>query len=191
MHGLFPAKRVASFAIGDHHAGASGECCVAQSPTSAGARSVPAESGSTPGRLGFAGESAGDGGESSIRYAATGTAAFVSPATSAAVGCATRRRQVSGNKKQGTVFVILAGLRKLLALGTIRFYQACISPLMPLACRFQPSCSAYAFEAVDRWGAFKGGRLALGRLLRCRPWGSFGYDPVPEKQDLGRAEFRA
>ena len=98
---------------------------------------------------------------------------------------------MSGNKKQGTVFVILAGLRKLLALGTIRFYQACISPLMPLACRFQPSCSAYAFEAVDRWGAFKGGRLALGRLLRCRPWGSFGYDPVPEKQDLGRAEFRA
>lgn len=74
---------------------------------------------------------------------------------------------------------------RLLILLMIRFYQACISPVMPLACRFHPSCSAYAFEAVEKWGAWKGGRLALGRLLRCRPWGRFGYDPVPEKQGLG------
>jgi putative membrane protein insertion efficiency factor len=70
---------------------------------------------------------------------------------------------------------------KLLVLGLIRFYQACFSPLMPMACRFHPSCSAYAFEAVERWGVWRGGRLALGRVLRCRPWGRFGYDPVPEK----------
>jgi hypothetical protein len=74
---------------------------------------------------------------------------------------------------------------KLLVLLLIRFYQACISPMMPLACRFQPSCSAYAFEAVEIWGVWRGGRLALGRLLRCRPWGSYGYDPVPERQDSG------
>jgi hypothetical protein len=71
---------------------------------------------------------------------------------------------------------------KLLLLGLIRFYQACFSPAMPLACRFYPSCSAYAFEAVEKWGVWRGGRLALGRLLRCRPWGSYGYDPVPEQE---------
>jgi putative membrane protein insertion efficiency factor len=70
-------------------------------------------------------------------------------------------------------------------LGMIRFYQACLSPVLPSACRFHPSCSAYAFESVKQWGVWKGGRLALGRLLRCRPGGSFGYDPVPERQDVG------
>jgi hypothetical protein len=68
-----------------------------------------------------------------------------------------------------------------LALGVIRFYQACLSPVLPSNCRFYPSCSTYAFEAVEKWGVWHGGRLALGRLLRCRPWGRFGYDPVPEK----------
>jgi hypothetical protein len=68
---------------------------------------------------------------------------------------------------------------KFVALGMIRFYQACLSPVMPSACRFQPSCSAYAYEAVEKWGARRGARLALGRLLRCRPWGNFGHDPVP------------
>jgi putative membrane protein insertion efficiency factor len=75
----------------------------------------------------------------------------------------------------------LGGIVKLLVLGLVRFYQASISPVLPSACRHYPSCSAYAFEAVEKWGVGKGVRLALGRLLRCRPWGSFGYDPVPEK----------
>jgi len=74
---------------------------------------------------------------------------------------------------------------KILALGLIRFYQACISPVLPSTCRYYPSCSAYAIEAVERWGVRKGARLTFERLLRCRPWGSYGYDPVPEKQDLG------
>ncbi|MGO8786626.1 MAG: membrane protein insertion efficiency factor YidD [Terriglobia bacterium] len=73
----------------------------------------------------------------------------------------------------------------LVALGAIRFYQACLSPALPSTCRFYPSCSAYAFEAVEKWGVWKGGRLALRRLLRCRPWGSYGYDPVPERQVAG------
>ena len=77
---------------------------------------------------------------------------------------------------------------KLLVLGLIRFYQACLSPVLPSACRHYPSCSAYAYEAVEKWGVWRGGRLALGRLLRCRPWGSFGYDPVPEKQVTGYRE---
>jgi putative membrane protein insertion efficiency factor len=61
----------------------------------------------------------------------------------------------------------------------IRFYQAAISPLTPPACRFSPSCSRYALEAVERYGAGKGGWLTLRRILRCHPFGGKGYDPVP------------
>jgi len=68
---------------------------------------------------------------------------------------------------------------KSIALALIKFYQACLSPAFPSACRFYPSCSAYAYEAVERWGVWRGVRLALGRLVRCRPFGSHGIDPVP------------
>jgi uncharacterized protein len=61
----------------------------------------------------------------------------------------------------------------------IRFYQSGISPLLPASCRYTPSCSAYALEALERYGARRGGWLALRRLLRCHPFGSSGYDPVP------------
>jgi hypothetical protein len=64
-------------------------------------------------------------------------------------------------------------------LALIRFYQACLSPTLPSACRYYPSCSAYAYEAVEKWGVWRGTRLAVGRLVRCRPWGTYGYDPVP------------
>ena len=62
----------------------------------------------------------------------------------------------------------------------IRFYQRNISPFFPARCRFRPTCSAYAFEAITRYGVLKGGFLALRRFLRCHPFyrGSF-YDPVP------------
>lgn len=62
----------------------------------------------------------------------------------------------------------------------IRGYQKGISPLFPAVCRFQPSCSAYAIEAIDRFGAVKGTYLAARRIMRCRPGGGHGYDPVPE-----------
>jgi uncharacterized protein len=68
---------------------------------------------------------------------------------------------------------------RVLLLGLIRFYQICLSPTISSSCRFYPSCSAYAFEAVAKWGAWEGTRLAVHRLLRCRPWGGHGYDPVP------------
>lgn len=61
----------------------------------------------------------------------------------------------------------------------IRGYQAAISPLLPAACRFTPTCSAYAAEAIGRYGAGRGGWLAARRVLRCHPWGGSGYDPVP------------
>lgn len=63
----------------------------------------------------------------------------------------------------------------------IRFYQRAISPHFPAVCRFTPTCSAYAAEAITRFGALKGTWLALRRIIRCRPGGGHGYDPVPEK----------
>jgi putative membrane protein insertion efficiency factor len=61
----------------------------------------------------------------------------------------------------------------------IRFYQMFISPGLPPSCRFAPSCSAYALEAVQRHGALKGVWLGARRLIRCHPWHPGGYDPVP------------
>ena len=61
----------------------------------------------------------------------------------------------------------------------IRFYQKYISPLTPATCRFTPSCSYYAVEAIRKHGPFKGLALAVWRILRCNPWGGSGYDPVP------------
>lgn len=64
-------------------------------------------------------------------------------------------------------------------LAIIRFYRRGISPFTPPSCRFTPTCSAYAEEAVGRYGAWRGGWLALRRLLKCHPFGPSGYDPVP------------
>ena len=64
----------------------------------------------------------------------------------------------------------------------IRLYQKGISPHFAPSCRFVPTCSAYAVEAIERFGAVRGTWLTLKRLFRCHPFGGHGYDPVPEKQ---------
>lgn len=68
-----------------------------------------------------------------------------------------------------------------LLLAPIYVYQRCISPLTPPSCRFTPTCSAYAVEAIKRHGALRGFYLAVRRILRCHPWGGSGYDPVPDE----------
>ena len=73
---------------------------------------------------------------------------------------------------------VLHFIRRLLIL-PIRFYQKFISPLKPPTCRFTPTCSQYAIEAIRKHGPFKGLALAVWRILRCNPWGGSGYDPVP------------
>lgn len=68
---------------------------------------------------------------------------------------------------------------KTLLISLVRFYQLAISPYFPPRCRYQPTCSAYSIEALQKHGAMKGGWLALKRIGRCHPWGGTGYDPVP------------
>lgn len=63
----------------------------------------------------------------------------------------------------------------------VRAYQATLGPLLGGACRFHPSCSAYAAEAIERHGAARGAWLAARRLAKCHPFGASGYDPVPEE----------
>ena len=69
-------------------------------------------------------------------------------------------------------------MKRLLRL-LVQFYRCCISPLTPPSCRYYPTCSAYAMEAIERYGAWRGGWMALRRILRCHPFHRGGYDPVP------------
>ncbi len=64
-------------------------------------------------------------------------------------------------------------------LGLVKLYRITISPLLGANCRFQPTCSQYALEALREHGAFRGSVLAAKRIARCHPWGGHGYDPVP------------
>ncbi|MEB3282857.1 MAG: membrane protein insertion efficiency factor YidD [Lyngbya sp.] len=63
----------------------------------------------------------------------------------------------------------------------IKGYKMFISPLLPPSCRYQPTCSTYAIQAVERFGVIQGGWLAIKRILRCHPFHPGGYDPVPHK----------
>ena len=65
-----------------------------------------------------------------------------------------------------------------LLIGVVRLYQLLLSPLLPAHCRFEPTCSQYAIDALRRYGAIRGSWLAVRRLLRCHPFGGCGYDPV-------------
>jgi putative membrane protein insertion efficiency factor len=76
-----------------------------------------------------------------------------------------------------------------LAIGAVRLYQWTLRPLIGANCRFHPSCSDYAVEALRRHGAVRGGALAVWRILRCNPWSAGGYDPVPARDDaVGRGK---
>ena len=69
---------------------------------------------------------------------------------------------------------------KIAVLAALRFYKSAVSPLLPPACRYTPTCSEYAIEAVDRHGVLRGSLLAARRVLLCNPFSHGGYDPVPE-----------
>jgi hypothetical protein len=69
-------------------------------------------------------------------------------------------------------------------LALVWLYRKGVSPLLGANCRFEPSCSAYAEQALRQYGGFKGGWLALKRISRCHPWGGSGYDPLPNGDDM-------
>ena len=73
---------------------------------------------------------------------------------------------------------------KLLLIWLIQFYRTFISPLFPPSCRFQPTCSMYAIQAIEKFGVWHGGWLAICRISRCHPFHPGGYDPVPEKEGV-------
>ncbi len=72
--------------------------------------------------------------------------------------------------------------------GGVRLYQLCLSPWLAGRCRHLPTCSAYAIEALERHGPLSGSWLALKRIGRCHPWGTWGYDPVPERAARSRGQ---
>ncbi len=72
---------------------------------------------------------------------------------------------------------------KALLIKLIKFYKRFLSPLLPPSCRFYPTCSTYALEAIERFGAWEGGIMAIKRILRCHPFNPGGYDPVPTKEE--------
>ena len=76
-------------------------------------------------------------------------------------------------------------MKKILIL-LIRFYKAAISPHMQKHCKYEPTCSCYGLQAVEKYGAIKGSALAAWRILRCNPFSKGGYDPVPEKKEKVR-----
>jgi putative membrane protein insertion efficiency factor len=92
-----------------------------------------------------------------------------------------RRAAARGNMSLGARAAILL----------IGVYRYTLSALLGRTCRFLPTCSAYAAEAIGRHGLWLGGRLALVRIARCHPWGGSGYDPVPDHPIAGRSRPRA
>jgi putative membrane protein insertion efficiency factor len=78
----------------------------------------------------------------------------------------------------------LSNFAKLVTLQMLRAYKWAVSPLLPPACRFVPTCSEYALEAVERYGALRGGWMAFARILRCHPLGRAGYDPVVKQASV-------
>lgn len=79
----------------------------------------------------------------------------------------------------------LGKLTRKLGILPIRFYQLTLSSFFGFHCRYQPTCSAYGIEAIERHGLLKGLALTFRRLMRCHPWGGSGYDPVPHEHDHG------
>jgi putative membrane protein insertion efficiency factor len=73
----------------------------------------------------------------------------------------------------------MSSLQAKAAMGLIKFYKNAISPILPAACRYTPTCSDYMLQAIQKYGAAKGTWLGIKRLSRCHPWGKSGYDPVP------------
>lgn len=168
MHHFLPAKRLAAHAAGNHNAESSRGRCSSQPHPAEAERGLPAQSGGNRGRMGYSPESSPGGGKHLFHCADQRGFAIVSGRST--VWRFTRAFQESARR-----------LMRFLLLALIRVYQVFISPALPSACRFYPTCSEYAREAIENWGVWRGSWLALRRLARCHPLGGHGIDPVPER----------
>ncbi len=182
MYRVLSIERTCREPSGSYSAGSGGQCPTSQPPEAAGAGSLPLESGRDSGRMGHCCESAQGGGAGAVRHSESGIDAVVS-GHSAGCEYSACARDANAGRAGGS-----RGFLRTLALALISFYRAAISPTLPSSCRFYPSCSIYAYEAVSVWGLRRGLRLAIKRLGRCRPFGPYGFDPVPER-DAGPRAF--
>ena len=161
MHTLLSIQRAKPEPPGHYGAGVSGKRGSPQPREAAGAGSLPVESRHDSGRLGHRREPATDRDHSAVRHLGSGADRDVS------AHCAGRPARSSQGILSSTVLALIGS------------YRSFISPAIPSSCRFYPSCSAYACVAVSKWGVRRGLWMSLRRLGRCRPFGGYGYDPVP------------
>jgi uncharacterized protein len=174
MHGLLSIERAEPQPHRHYRTHRGGERRASESGQETGAGSVPAEQQFDCGRLGHRGESAPGSSFNTLSFAGTGADEAVS-ADSAALD------STAAGGERGSGFI------ETIVLGLIRFYQSSLSPAIPSSCRFYPTCSSYAYDAVSTWGVRHGSYLALRRVLRCRPFGAYGCDPVPGREDAPAA----
>lgn len=166
MHGLLSIERTRREPPGADGARGGGQCSHPQPGETPGAGSVPAEPRRNPRWVGHCGESSPRGGEGAVSRLGPAVDQLVSGGPSS-IGA---RLAAEGGSAL-----------KFLVLAAIGFYRTSISPAIPSSCRFYPTCSTYAHEAVSKFGVRRGLWLALNRFGRCRPWGAYGYDPVPSR----------
>jgi uncharacterized protein len=161
MHDFLPLERLAPDTRGDYHAQVSGKSGSTQPYSPALKGSDPAQSGGYRSRLGCRTESPPCGRETSVS------------------GFGSRNSRGLANFSARDFVRAVSAVTSWVLLALIRAYQFLISPVLPSSCRFVPTCSAYAYEAIERWGVCRGTWYALRRLVRCHPFGGHGYDPVP------------
>jgi uncharacterized protein len=169
MHGILSIERAHREPPRAHRTGGRGQRGAPQSRQEAGAGSFPSEPQFDSRGLGHRGESTPGGSAGAFHDAGTGADAAVS-------ADAATRNSAPGTERRDQ------GFMKTAVLALIGFYRSSLSPAIPSSCRFYPTCSGYAYEAVSTWGVRHGLWLGLRRILRCRPFGGFGLDPVPPKE---------
>ena len=182
MHGLLSIERTRREPAGPYGAGGGGERPASQPVEAPGAGSFPPEPGRDSGRVGHRSESAQGRSPRAFRHADAGIAPAISGQSAGRECCSGRPTGDDTAASRDDARRI--GFLNTFVLALIGFYRAAISPALPSACRFYPTCSVYAYEAVSTWGLKRGLRLTIRRLGRCRPFGLYGYDPVPERTDL-------
>jgi uncharacterized protein len=168
MRGVLSIERTRREPPGPHGTHRRGQRGGTQSREAEDAGGISIKPRFDPGRLGHRSESPQRGSQSPVQDPHAGVDAALSRACCSAFEADNAADPQSAQAPLKTAVLAL-----------ISFYRATLSPAIPSSCRFYPTCSAYAYDAVSQWGIWRGIGLAVRRVLRCQPFGSFGYDPVP------------